>query len=528
MKWNTNGEKTRATSVLAVVVCIAVMMLTIGFATSAIARAGPTLSLSAAGSRAVDNAQFSQNWAWSHTIVVKPNGYNDTADIQAAFNTCTTNGWTCTIQLEKGTYYTAQITVFGFRGSFVGAGQGLTTIQALPNLPDPSAAFNTVSIPFWAGLPGVANPWPVLFTFVNGAFGITGMTIAELNADPILAPGWVNPPESGGGTYTALYAAVLITGEEAFATIDHVTVIGAAGDMNPFYPLTGPSPSTFNAELGIAYAGMLLPTGWSDPWADQIPVSGTFSLTGSVLYYSEDAVWVENLLDASVTVCFNSISSSPEPGFIDLSNSQLLFCGNRVTNVALYTGFGGGQSFYKTDLLPSTVYVTDNYFGTNWEGSGPSLFDYGPAFYGIPSTLNAVVTGNEVVANNSCECFTYPATDAIIDVSLESMVVSQNTVIGGGGGVEVNTADTTVSGNTILGAVIGVVLVSAVGAHITGNVIKNSVEYGIALTSESSYNLVAFNFVKNSGVDDLYWDGTGTGNVWFGNVCHTSGPPGLC
>jgi hypothetical protein len=528
MRWNTSGEKTQTTVVLAGVACIAVMMLTMGLASSAPSRATPTRILPFA-SHAVDvNSQFVQYAASSHSYVVKPNGHDDTSDIQAAFNACTRTGQTCTVQLVKGIYYTAQITVFGFKGSFVGAGQGLTTIQALPNLPDPSAAFNTVSIPFWAGLPGVANPWPVLFTFVNGAFGITGMTIAELNANPILTPGWVNPPESGGGTYTALYAVVLITGEEAFAAIDHVTVIGAAGDMNPFYPLTGPNPSTFNVELGIAYAGMLLPTGWNDPWADQIPVSGTFSLTGSVLYYSEDAVWVENLLDASVMVCFNSIDSSPEPGFIDLSNSQLLFCGNRVTNVALYTGFGGGQSLYKTDLLPSTVYVTDNYFGTNWEGSGPSLFDYGPVFYGIPSTLNAVVTGNEIVSDNSCECFIQAVTDVIIDFSLESMVVSQNTIIGGGGGVEVNTASATVTGNTILGVDIGVILISAVGAHVVGNVIKNSVEYGIAVTSGSSNNVVAWNFVKNSGLDDLYWDETGTGNVWAHNACATSDPPGLC
>jgi hypothetical protein len=62
---------------------------------------------------------------------------------------------------------------------------------------------------------------------------------------------------------------------------------------------------------------------------------------------------------------------------------------------------------------------------------------------------------------------------------------------------------------------------------VLGNVIKNSVEYGIAVTDGSSYNLVALNFVKNSGVDDLYWDGTGTGNVRTWNIYGTSSSLGL-
>jgi len=70
--------------------------------------------------------------------------------------------------------------------------------------------------------------------------------------------------------------------------------------------------------------------------------------------------------------------------------------------------------------------------------------------------------------------------------------------------------------------------VAATDVHVTGNVIVNSGQYGIAVQNGSSDNVVAHNFVTGSGVDDLYWDGTGTGNVWFGNMCKTSSPPGLC
>jgi hypothetical protein len=37
----------------------------------------------------------------------------------------------------------------------------------------------------------------------------------------------------------------------------------------------------------------------------------------------------------------------------------------------------------------------------------------------------------------------------------------------------------------------------------------------------SSYNIIAGNFVHGSGLYDLYWEGLGTGNVWFGNICQT-------
>ena len=509
------------TTVLVMVVSIAMLTWAVGTTASDSARGTTALATSFAG---------------PHTIVVYPNGHDDTADIQAAFNTCVSYGPGCTVQLVKGTYYTAQITVIGFQGNFVGMGQELTTIQALNNLPAPAATYNTPSSPFWAGLPGPSNPWPDLFTFVNGAFGISGMTITEPYANPIVSPGWYLPTEVGDGAFTALYAAVLITsqtGQQAYATIDHVTVIGAAGDLTPF-PFTGPSPSTFNIELGIAYEGMFLPTGWNDPYADQIPVSGTFSLTNSVLSYSEDAVWVENTLDASATICFNSISSSPEPGFVDLSNSQLLFCGNSVTNVAYYTGLFGGQSYFKTDLLPSTVYVTDNYFGTNWEGAGPALFDYGAEFYGIASTLSAVVTGNVVVSDTSCGCYVWQDLE-MISASLVSAVFSGNVVVDGGAGIVVNdvypapnTGPVVISGNTVVGADIGIDVHYANGNHVTGNVVKNSPMYGIIVWGGSSDNVVSYNVVKGSGLYDLYWDGTGTGNVWTHNICSTSSPPGLC
>jgi len=300
------------------------------------------------------------------------------------------------------------------------------------------------------------------------------------------------------------------------------------------------TPSTFDLFSSITYEGMFLPSGWTDPSADQIPLSGVFWLTDSVLYWSESAFYFQNLLSASVTVCYNSISSAPEQEFVDVSNSQLTFCGNSFTNVGYAYGLGGVQSLYKSDLLPSTAYVVDNYFALNWGAEGLVFLDLGPLLWGVPSTLSVVVSGNTIVTDTSCDCYAIDY-GAVGFGSLASFAASANTILGGGVGFGISGGPGSVSGNTILGAIEGVGLgceagvdcilypeVAATDVHVTGNVIVNSGEYGIAVTNGSSDNVVAHNYVTGSGLYDLYWDETGTGNVWSHNFCQTSSPSGLC
>jgi len=177
------------------------------------------------------------------------------------------------------------------------------------------------------------------------------------------------------------------------------------------------------------------------------------------------------------------------------------------------------------------VYITGNDFQVSNGANAVDLLDFGPDS-GLASTLSAVVSGNVFQTNTSCGCYngSLPGDySVIISESLNSLVVSGNLILGGGAaGVYVNGGPGVVRGNTILGSYVGVNLNSTDGVRVIGNLIKNSVWWGIALTNGSSYNLVAWNFVKDSGVYDLYWDGTGTGNVWFWNACKTSSPPGLC
>ncbi len=459
-------------------------------------------------------AAYSSSSSNMRVITVYPNGHNDTKDIQNALNQGSM-GSPVTVQLEKGTYYIDQIAVYGFRGNFVGMGQGLTIIQALPNLPSPNPAYNTPTIPFWAGLPGPHDPWPAMFTFEGGSYSITGMTLT----DPYTAPtmGW----NDLGTPYTALVAAIEITGLKASATIDHVTVLGASGDS-----------SGQNMLNGINYEVSRLPKGWTNALTQIIPLSGTYSVTNSVFNSSNSGPWSDTLLSATVMVCHNTITNSiVATGFYDAYNSKLTYCGNQISNVIDGVGILAEEDAYEPGTLPSTVYITNNQVLQVSEGANGVIL----ADFNTVSTLNAVVSGNVLQTNTSCGCYTaeFPV---ILSQDLKSVVVSGNTILDGGTGVFVLGDPGQVSDNTIDGTIIGVLLGStfpdigtfaANGVHVTHNLVKNSGQYGIAVVGGSSNNIIAENTVKNSGQFDLYWDGAGAGNHWFDNHYKTSSPPGL-
>jgi hypothetical protein len=237
-------------------------------------------------------------------------------------------------------------------------------------------------------------------------------------------------------------------------------------------------------------------------------------------------------MDASVTISSNSITSSPSAiAFSDLAGTQVWVNSNQITNVMYAAGVYAAQSVFKYDLTPSTIYVTGNYIESNWYGSGVWFEDYGPS-EGLAGTLSAVATGNYLVFDNGCGCAAYQYAGALGAVDLVSAILSWNTVIQGGWGVLVSGGPVTVSGNLVLGTYVGVYLGYYFGAanyaHVTLNVVQNSVDYGIAVVGGSSNTIVSYNLVKGSGLDDLFWDGTGTGNAWTHNLCETSSPPGLC
>ncbi len=66
------------------------------------------------------------------------------------------------------------------------------------------------------------------------------------------------------------------------------------------------------------------------------------------------------------------------------------------------------------------------------------------------------------------------------------------------------------------------------GTLIENNRALNNTIRGIAITTGSSGVLVARNKAFDSGVADIFWDGSGTSVQFEGNHCSTSVPAGLC
>ena len=432
--------------------------------------------------------------ASKHTYAVWPTGGDDTANIQAALDACATDGPGCIVQLEKGVFHTRQIAVFGLQGKFRGMGERWTTVEALPDLPSPAVN------PFWIDLPGPENPWPDMFVFVDGSFTISDMTFT--NPYEVPTQGW----QVYGMTFYELHGVLFITGEHAHAVIDHVTLRGAAGNF-------------FGTNMinGIVYEGILLPPEWTDPYAVSIPLTGTLLTTNSAFYRIDNQIFVAFLLKANVEARCNTFDTTEYPfAFLDVSDSVLDFSGNRASNVFGIGGVVGLQGLFRSALLPSQILVRDNDLSVMNGAAGVLLVDYG-----AEKTLDADVSSNYIYADEK-------SGGGIVSVSMKSMVVTGNEIRGAGPlGVYVFDSAGVVRGNEIRSSAVGVWVDASADVLVRNNEIKDSAQWGIALTSGSSGNSIIRNEVKNSGAYDLYWDQTGSGNVWRNNEYKTSDPPGL-
>jgi hypothetical protein len=166
----------------------------------------------ASADSACDSAYVTQT---GKTFTVKATGVNDTANLQCAFDAAVAVGVGAEVQLSAGTFHTAQIVANNFRGTFAGSGAKITVILNLPNLyvTPVDAFFNP---------PSAANPWPNLFSFIDGDFSVTDLAINIVGDD--LTTGWTN--HGIDPSLEELGNAIMISGTNANARIERVLVQG--------------------------------------------------------------------------------------------------------------------------------------------------------------------------------------------------------------------------------------------------------------------------------------------------------------
>jgi parallel beta-helix repeat protein len=173
----------------------------------------------------------------SETILVAPSGGDDTANLQAAFDAAIAAGPGSTVQLTEGQFYTNEVFIYDFYGTFKGMGMD-TVIDVLRGY-DP-------------GAPGVAGPGgtpPHIFSFIGGDVYIT-----DISFD--ITPFETAEPWAEG--FTDILSPILIAGE-INSRVENIKVTGhdGTGGYPPWHPLFG--IKAYNVRAGLIFGYHLSP-----------------------------------------------------------------------------------------------------------------------------------------------------------------------------------------------------------------------------------------------------------------------------
>jgi len=216
-------------------------------------------------------------------IRVSPTEVDDTANIQCAFDWANARGPGMTIQLQPGTFHTAQILVVDFHGAFKGSGRDHTTIVNLPDLP---VIPDIETIP-----PSADHPWPNLFIFIDSDVALSNVAIRIFGENPVgsWSIGDFGPVNQFG-------AAIIVSGTESHFNVSHISLEGERSSTSPF---------GYNVFNGIYFEGYITATG-----VDFLPLSGSYTVKNSSFKTLTWATPVANIKDAVVVSSHNTYTDN--------------------------------------------------------------------------------------------------------------------------------------------------------------------------------------------------------------------------
>jgi hypothetical protein len=283
-----------------------------------------------------------------------PGGTDDTSGIQAALDACVKHGPDCTVQLQAGTYRTSQIVATNFRGTFKGAGQDQTIIEALPALPV------TAPDPLIKGecMPNTTTcRWSSLIIFVDG-----DIEVSDLAIHVTATGGQATAPWTIGGTaLTSLVDALRFMGQRPTnAAVDRVAIEGRRDDANAGF-------GGYNLVNGILYAGELPRS--STPF-DYYPLSGSLTVRSSSFTSMNDGGFADGFLDSVHVTIGGSASAGNRfedvKSGIDLETAQgsTLDVSFNTTSAALVSMSMEPWQPAFVPASPSTCAIHDNTFVT--------------------------------------------------------------------------------------------------------------------------------------------------------------------
>lgn len=242
---------------------------------------------------------------------VSPSGGEDTTALQCAIDEAIAAGPGTTIELQPGTFQTAQLVATGFDGALRGHGASVTVIT---NIDRPLP----VTMPYLEVHPTPERPAAVLLTFVNANVTVADLAVVLRGEAPVEA--WT---VFGLDPLHVFNSAIMVLGDHATAVFERIRVEGA------------PSPELFgmNTINGIYFEGFV-------PMSDPQALGGRFELTDSVVRGVASGAPVFNLRDADVVISgnvFEGVLFGSEAAALE--GGSYLFAGNRVS--ASWYGFAG-------------------------------------------------------------------------------------------------------------------------------------------------------------------------------------------
>lgn len=271
-------------------------------------------------------------------LLVTPSGGEDTAALQCALDVARGR----TVSLAAGEFHLAQLVATGFTGHLEGAGAGRTI---LTNLGTP---LPVTAVDYWREPPSAANPWPALISFVDGAFGISDLTVWIRGAEPTV--GWT----SHGFSAKALGAGISITGTAVIAEIKRIDMRGEDAPDDPF---------GLNLINGIFT--------WNIIGSEPAPLQVRLSVHNSAFRHLGSALPVANLGSSDVDIQANRFEDGIVAAEIqDLSDSRYAFIGNVVrTMLALDQYDFCASPSSACGVARSTVQIAGN------DSTGPVLLE---------------------------------------------------------------------------------------------------------------------------------------------------------
>lgn len=398
----------------------------------------------------------------SKTFLVTPSYGDDTFAIQKAFDDAIAAGPGSTVELAPGQFYTNEIIVENFYGTFKGAGEA-TKIDVLRGL-DPS-------------LPGVTIDYLTncahLFIFFGGNVHISDLGFDITPHKP--AEEWVDP----NGVLYDLLAVILITGD-INSRIENVKFTGHNGTtIHPLFANIG-----FNVRVGVEYGG-------------GITTSGRHIIKNCDF----DSLWLGitawGLKNCKLTIKSNSIKGGAI-GIINADNSNSKF---EISGNDIEVNFLAG--IWVMQMAPPHCYwsITHNTIKPSIFADGILLEDYTGA-----GALRAFVSHNKILFD-VIEGF-----GGIWTSGVRSAFIYRNSISGMGDyGIALAYTDKcTILNNHISNSGgMGLALLGSNKNLIIGNYLGNNGFFGLFVPNspyygESNKNYIMFNTFENNALGNIF------------------------